>query len=222
MKKILLSLGMLAGIISAASAQQARFGVKGGVGLASVTGDDVYGAKRLFGFQAGVMADFGFSESFSFHPELLYSQKGTKRVGEDVYSAGGASTTSSYSAKARLHYLDLPLLVRAKLAGFFVELGPQVGLLLGQRAQYTTVTNTYGPTGTLLTSDTENEVDTRTDDLRKLDVGYVVGLGYSLPLGLEAGVRYNGGITKVVKGSTDSKVYNSVIQFQLGYLFGGK
>lgn len=222
MKKILLSLGLLAGTISVASAQQAQFGIKGGLGLASVTGDDVKGAKRLAGFQAGVMADFGLNESFSFHPELLYSQKGAKREEEYSYFIGGVSTVSNYNAKARLHYVDLPLLVRAKLAGFFVEAGPQVGLLVGQRAQYTTVTNTYSPTGTLLASDREDDTDTSSDDLHKLDVGYVLGLGYHLPLGLEAGVRYNGGITKVAKGSADSRVYNSVIQFQLGYLFGSK
>ena len=58
MKKVILSLGLLAGIAGVANAQEARFGIKAGVGLATVTGDGVSGTKKnLVGAQVGIMAD---------------------------------------------------------------------------------------------------------------------------------------------------------------------
>lgn len=199
MKKIILSLGLLAGVVSAANAQEARFGVKAGIGLASVSGDGASSGdkKNLVVPSAGVMADISFSDLISFHPELLFSQKGIR------YESG-----ANY-AQTRLSYLDLPLLLRVKADGLFFEAGPQVGFLIGEKDEI----NIQG-----LGSSTSNS----TNGTRKVDVGYLVGVGYQLPMGVEFGVRYNGGISDLSDPSGSSKVRNSVFQLQLGYLFGGK
>jgi hypothetical protein len=200
MKKVILSLALLAGVTSAAQAQSTRFGVKAGVGLATLTGSDVSGTnkKSLVVPQAGVMADFGFSDLLSFHPELLYSQKGIR------YESG-----SDY-VQSRLSYLDLPLLLRVNADGLFFEAGPQVGFLIGEKDEI--------KVGSLSSSTTS------TDGTRKVDLGYIAGLGYQLSSGLEVGVRYNGGISDLndSNNSGSSKARNSVFQFQVGYLFGGK
>ena len=197
MKKLILSLGLLAGVTSAAQAQEARFGVKAGVNLANVTNSDISNKKNLVGLAAGVMADFSFSDLISLHPELLYSQKGFK------LENGGAT------AQSRLSYLDVPLLLRVKADGLFFEAGPQVGFLIAKKDEV----NIPG-----LVSGTS----TSTDGTRKVDVGYVAGVGYQLPQGLELGVRYNGGISDISDPSSGSKSRNSVFQLQVGYLFGGK
>ena len=199
MKKVILSLAILAGVTSAAQAQSTRFGVKGGIGLASVTGGDTpsgVSKKNLVTAQAGLMADFGFSDLISFHPELLYSQKGVR------YEFG-----SDY-AQARLSYLDLPLLLRVNADGLFFEAGPQVGFLIGRKDEF--------KSGSLTAT------STKTDGTRKVDVGYIAGVGYQLSSGLEFGVRYNGGISDLSDPSGSTKERNSVFQFQVGYLFGGK
>ncbi|MFC6221634.1 porin family protein [Hymenobacter artigasi] len=194
MKKVILSLAILAGVTSAAQAQSTRFGVKAGANLASFSGDNSSNYKNLVGLSAGVMADFGFSDLLSFHPELLYSQKGFKA------ESGGVS------GQARLSYIDLPLLLRVNADGLFFEAGPQVGFLTSQKTEVA---------GTTLS--------TSTDGLRKVDVGYIAGVGYQLSSGLEFGVRYNGGISDINDPSvTGDKQRNSVFQFQVGYLFGGK
>ena len=198
MKKLVLSLGLLAGVASAANAQEVRFGVKAGVSLSSVTGDNTKEAKNLVGANAGIMADVSFSDLISFHPELLYSQKGFKLE------------SGSATAQSRLSYLDLPLLLRVKADGLFFEAGPQVGFLVAEKDEI----NVPG-----LGSSTS----TSTDGTRKVDFGYIAGIGYQLPQGLEFGIRYNGGITDVNDPSTDgNKQRNSAFQFQVGYLFGGK
>lgn len=199
MKKVILSLGLLAGMAGVANAQEARFGIKAGVGLATVTGDGVSGTnkKNLVGAQAGIMADISFSDLISFHPELLYSQKGFR------YESG-----SNY-IQSRLSYIDLPLLLRVKADGLFFEAGPQVGFLAGQKNEVSFPGFASGS-------------NTSTDGTRKVDVGYIAGVGYQLPQGLEIGIRYNGGISDVDDPSGSSAIRNSVFQFQVGYLFGGK
>lgn len=198
MKKTLLSLALLAGFSGAAQAQTTRFGVKAGVGLASFTGEpgSGYAKKNFVVPQAGVMADVAFSDRLSFHPELLYAQKG-------VRTENGASY-----GQTRLSYLDLPLLLRVHADGLFFEAGPQVSLLLAKKYE----TNQFGSTLT----------NTSTYGTRKVDVGYVAGVGYRLPSGVEVGVRYNGGLLNLSDSNTSGNPRNSVFQLQLGYLFGGK
>ena len=194
MKKVILSLAILAGASSAAQAQSARFGVKAGLNLSNASGDNTSNNKNLTGLAAGVMADFGFSDLISFHPELLYSQKGAK------FESNGLT------AQDRLSYLDIPLLLRVNADGLFFEAGPQAGILVGRKFE-----------SNLLPGSTS------TDGVRKFDVGYVAGVGYQLSSGLELGVRYNGGILDINDPSTSGdKQRNSVFQFQVGYLFGGK
>lgn len=196
MKKVILSLGLLVGMASAAHAQ-ARFGVKAGLNLANISAKDIEGNKNLLGATAGVMADISFSDLLSFHPELLFSQKGVKY--EETGSTG----------QTRTNYLDIPLLLRVKADGLFFEAGPQAGFLLGLKSEAT-----VAGLGTFSS--------TSTDGTRKIDIGYIAGVGYQLPMGLEFGVRYNGGISDLSDPSSDPKTRNSVFQFQVGYLFGGK
>ncbi|MDQ2792551.1 MAG: PorT family protein [Bacteroidota bacterium] len=198
MKKILLSLAVLVGVASAAHAQETRFGVKAGVNLAKLTGYYAGDNKNLVSLAAGVMADFGVSDLLSFHPELLYSQKGSK------------PNTARATGQVRTSYLDLPLLLRVKADGLFFEAGPQVGLVVAQKSEID-----FG-NGSVVSS-------TSTSGVQKLDLGYIAGIGYQLPAGLELGVRYNGGLLGVNNSTVSfNGPHNSVFQLQLGYLFGGR
>ena len=208
MKKTLLTLGLLAGLNSAAQAQETRFGIKAGVSLSNATGDGTDDLKNLVGANGGVMADFGFSDLLSFHPELLFSQKGAKTESTDPFGSGG-----KLEAQTRLNYVDLPLLLRLKTGGIFFEAGPQLGFLASRNSE-ATVTYPGQPSSTTSNSNTKG--------VRSVDLGYLVGVGYQLPQGLELGVRYNGGFLDLSDPSNSVKNYNSVFQFQVGYLFGGQ
>lgn len=206
MKKIVLSVALLAGAATAANAQ-ATLGLKAGVVAATVSGDNTEEADNRFGFQVGATANFGINDMFSFQPELLYSQKGFQLEAED----SGVNLES----KTTFHYIDLPLLARLNAGGLFFEAGPQFGYLVGRK------TETEFSGGGVSGSGSDDDLD----GFRKLDVGYIAGLGYQLESGLSLGVRYNGGITNIfdVDDENDAdKVRNSVFQFQVGYSFGGK
>lgn len=205
MKKLFLSIGLLAGISGAAQAQTIKYGVKAGASLTSFTGDDAKDAKYKFGFHGGVLANFGLGDMFSIQPEILYSMKGAKYDGSNI---NGASNDS----KSNLGYIDVPVLVKIATGatGLFFEAGPQVGFLLSSKAESNGVS-----------------IDFK-DYTQSVDFGYAAGLGFQAASGPMVGLRYNGGFTKVGKdGSlagipvTASATHNSAFQVYVGFLFGG-
>ncbi|SFQ41526.1 porin family protein [Hymenobacter arizonensis] len=202
MKKIIVCLGLLTGFAATAQGQNVRYGFRAGVNLATLTNYNVVGVRRLVGATAGVMADAALSDKLSLHPELLFSQKGLRL---DATGPNGFSSRT----QTGFNYLDLPVLLRLKFQGLYVEAGPQAGYLLNAET-----TDTRSSSTVLATTTTTDA----TEYTRRLDLGYVVGVGYQLPLHLEVGVRYNGGIRSTYSGGGQAR--NSVVQFQLGYLFG--
>ncbi|MCB2409543.1 porin family protein [Hymenobacter lucidus] len=204
MKKTTVLLSILAAVgFSTAAQAQVRFGVKGGVSLSNYSGltdAEKKGVENLVNGNAGVMLNAPITDDgfFSIQPELLYSGKGGK------FSDSGVEITN------RMHYVDLPILAKINADGFIFEAGPQVGYLVARNYEATS-------TGPVVKSSTLN-------DYNRFDAGYVVGVGYELESGLGLGIRYNGGLTNVLKevAGVQSKAKNSVFQFQVGYLFGGQ
>lgn len=151
-----------------------------------------------------------------------------------------------------LSYIDVPIMVRVNTggsdrSGLFFEFGPQGSFLMAQRSfidsgdKATVVL--AGPqrnnSNSNATSSPAVAVGNSTDDFNKVVIGYAVGLGYQLTSGLSLGVRYTGDISQTYKDGkstadaikpyqalggnfTNPNVHNSVFQFNVGYLFGGK
>lgn len=195
MQKVLLSLGLLAGVSFAAQAQGVKFGVKAGASLTTLTGSDSDGAKNKFGFNGGVLANFGFNDMISIQPEVLYSMKGAKVDGTD--------------ARLNINYIDVPVLVKVATGatGLFFELGPQVGFLASAKAKTDAIS-----------------IDAK-DGVKSVDFGYAAGLGFQAASGPIVGLRYNGGFTNIGKdnnGYTSSNTKNSAFQLYVGFMFGGK
>lgn len=221
MKKIILSLALLAGISGAANAQSSiKVGLKGGFNGATFTGNDSKGNEYKAGFAAGGFVNFAMSDMISIQPELLYSQKGAS-----IDNFQGSSATTF---KSTLGYLDVPIMFRVNTGeqgkGLFFELGPQGSFVIHNRD----FTQTGG---------TQKGENTSTDDLNKVVIGYAAGLGYQLTSGLSLGIRYTGDISQVYKDGASKNyitsaaaglngqnpsVRNSVFQFQVAYAFGGK
>jgi hypothetical protein len=204
MHRIFLSI-LLTTTASGAAAQNVRFGVKAGPSYTKFRGVDpaqlssASNAYRL-GFHAGVLAEVKVTDTFSIQPELLYSQKGAKnKLVSGIYDA--------------FSYLDLPIVVKARLGetGFFLEGGPQFGYLL--RATSTFMDYSYNVR----------------DSYEKVDVGYAAGLGYQLASGPLLGFRFNGGLTRlnqpIISGgqirATENR-WNNAFQLYAGYLLRRK
>jgi hypothetical protein len=208
MKKLILSLGLLASVSVAAQAQSIKYGVKAGASLTNVTGDGAGNAKNIFGFHGGLVANFAVNDAFSIQPEVLYSMKGAKL--EENLSGGGI--TYNEKVTSRLHYIDVPVMARINADGLFFELGPQVGFLIAAKQKSEI-------SGSLGNGSSEDDIK---NSLKTVDFGYAAGLGYQLSNGPGIGVRYNGGFTNINKGSNSPSQRNSAFQLYLSFMFGGK
>lgn len=199
MRKLLLALGLLTSASLTAQAQSIKFGVKAGASFTTLTGKDVNSIKSKFGFNGGVLANFGITDMFSIQPEVLYSMKGAK-------------SNDSNDDRLNLNYIDVPVLVKIATGktGLFFELGPQVGFLASAKFK-----------------SGSNSTDEK-DSFKRVDFGYAGGVGFQAASGPIVGLRYNGAFTNAIKsvsafGSTvDTNAKNSAFQLYVGFMFGGK
>ncbi len=195
MKKIsLLTLLVMAGFVM--QAQNASFGLKGGLNLAtwSNSNPDITYSNRV-GFHAGLFSQINVSPYFAVQPEVVYSSQGTKY--NDV---------AGREHNLQLNYINIPVMLQAKVGGgWYAQAGPQVGFLAG-------------------TKDKVNDVETgffNSSDFKKTDVAVGFGLGYSSPSALGIDARYNLGLTDINVGG-GNRLKNNVLQVGLTYKLGGR
>ncbi len=123
MKKLLLPVLALF-LIASVNAQEVKFGAKGGVNFASLSGDDADGLDGRTSIHFGVVANIGISESFSVQPELLYS------------SQGFTLSEMGFDITGKLDYIILPVLADFKVAeGFSLQAGPQIGFVVTDKVE---------------------------------------------------------------------------------------
>ncbi|WP_121366187.1 porin family protein [Flavobacterium limicola] len=200
MKKIILTVAAVFAF-GFANAQETKFGVKGGVNFANLSGDIEDNSAKV-GFNVGGFVEIKVSDKFSVQPELLFSTQGTKFE----YSETFDGSTINYQEKANLSYLNIPVMAKYYVAtGFSLEAGPQIGFLTS--AKYKVEANGE-----------EEEVDAK-DDFESIDFGVNFGAGYDFTENLSAGLRYNVGLSNIAKDSGNDKISNSVFSVSLGYKF---
>ena len=196
MKKIvvLMSALVLVAFASQASAAGMYGGIKGGVNIANVGGDDAPDdTSSRTGFQGGLFVGKKVNEEFGFRLEGLYVQKGAKFDAD----LGGGPVEVTY----KLDYIEFPLLFVYEFPA-----GDTVGFNLFA-----------GPTfGFNMTADAEvdGEDAGEIDDVKSFEFGAAIGAGLAKTMasgkaiGLD--VRYSLGATSVVEaeGGEDVSVKN--------------
>lgn len=103
------------------------WGLKGGINLATLYGDDVSDTEILDGFNGGLFFNYAFGPHLSLQPEVLFSRKGT----ELDNSISGEETTTDYE----LGYLEVPVMLKYHLTtgntlNPNILVGPAVGFKL--------------------------------------------------------------------------------------------
>ncbi len=208
MKKLLIFTAIvLFGFANVNAQEEMQFGVKGGLNISTITGDDVDSFDSRTCMHFGVVMELPISEKFSFQPELLYSCQGAD-YSEDFIDLDGTikSVNAAYEGTVKLDYLNIPLIAKLYVSeGFSLEIGPQVGFLISAKDEY----DWNGDTG---------EEDIK-EYVKGLDIGAVIGVGYKLEGGLNFGGRYNLGLTDANDGYEVGTYKNGVIQAYVGYFF---
>jgi Outer membrane protein beta-barrel domain len=184
---------------SQALAQQASFGVKGGVNLATLSSDEEPSPefKYRVGIVAGGFFTWPIGARLDIQPEVLFSQQGT------AFDEPGFD-----SITIRLDSLVTPILVRYKLGssgkGLVVFGGPSLGFNLSAKA----VSKSSGRTTT----------DDIGDDVESFDYGVVFGAGWEAGRFIIDG-RYTWGLSSISKDEDGPKVTNRVIGILAGVRF---
>ncbi len=180
-------------MIGKASAQHVNIGIKGGVNLYNLHNDNGAKYDTKTGFNAGLLGHIHLASQVALQPEIVYSAQGAKY------------TTAGIETKAKLGYINVPVLLQYMFDnGFRLQAGPQVGFLINAKSE-------FGNT----------EVDVK-DNYKTVDFGVGAGIGYVHPAsGLGVDARYNLGLSKINEGNTD-KVTNRGVQLGLFYLFNHK
>jgi hypothetical protein len=193
MKTIYSTLALIIGITNAVSAQdramhQSNAGIKGGYNLAAVNFDGNGETGQRHGFHVGVYGESFISESFSIQPELMYSQQGY-----EIKDSNGNVTFTQ-----KLNYINLPIMLKVYPAkSFFLEAGPQIGLAISNKEEYSGFFNSsqeYNP--------------------NNFDWGMNFGAGFKTDSGISFGARYHLGLGDLYD---EAKAYNRVWQFSVGF-----
>ncbi len=192
----------------AISAQESRFGIKGGLNVSTLTTNDFDDKNLKPGFHVGVFNKISLGEALAIQPELLFSTKGAKYSYDNILVKG--------DSKFNLNYIELPVkLVVNLLTIFEVQFGPYVGYLVNAKAETNAEVLDFWNIGS------EDEIDRK--QFKAFDYGLSMGLGLNLDP-LVIGVNYNLGLTTVADEDKisdnilgDSK--NSVIQIYMGIRF---
>ena len=196
MKRIFLLLALLVFAAGAVNAEGMMFGIKGGLNLANVSGDDAHDdAKLKIAFGGGIWMSYAFTEAFMIQPELMFMMKG---MDLDVEDEEGLA----------LSYIDLNVLAKYAIPmegdyGIALYAGPFVGMLMS--AEF-------------------NEVDMK-DDFASMAFGAIFGaeFAYMLESGcITLDARYSMGLTTIADfedADEQPDIKTNGIQFMIGYGF---
>jgi hypothetical protein len=213
MKKLLLSLTLVAGLVASALAQSpVKFGVKAGVAFPNMSisaGGLSVGFDSRTSFYVGGTADFAISNIISIQPGLTFISKGTKFNGDDFELED--ISTGSNSATLNLSYIEIPVNL---LANF--KAGNAGKVFFGGGPYYAFAVDAYAKSGGV-----KESIDFDEDGFKRGDFGvnFLGGFQFNNRLNIHAG--YGLGISSVVdqEEEIDFKFKNKVFTIGLGFTF---
>ena len=203
MKKIILLAALVAGTASVAVAgEKARLGVRAGLNFDSQTvsgGGTSETSDSKFGFHLGAVVDVPLASCAAALPEWLYFQPGLYFT-----TKGGKWDARFIKNTTSLYYLELPLLVSAKLSltdnlKVRADFGPSIGFAVGGKTKV----------GSFSGKVFDN------DKTRRFNFGLDFGLGVEYRQ-LYIGAGYDLGLTSM---RTDNSLKNRTFSISLGYNF---
>ncbi len=174
-----------------------NLGLKAGLNVATLNGDDTDNFDARTGMFFGGFAELCLTNDFAIQPELLYSMQGVKYTLVD-----------GFNGTLKLDYLNLPIMAKIKIVDeLYIQAGPQIGFLLSAKNEF----NSVGNSG-------EEDI---LENYNKIDFSANIGLGYQFISGLNFGARYNIGLSNInnLLDSSSLKNQNGVFQFSVGFRF---
>lgn len=191
------------------NSEKLEFGLDGGLAITDIK--NLAGSEFRTGLNLGLYFDIQLKENSNFFVHtgvILKSPAGAK--GLESYPIGNADLDlllSDSEIQRKLHYFYVPGLFRYRHSSFFfIEAGPQIGLLRKAEDRFMETVN--GENSLVYSHNIK-------DDYNTIDFGGTLGVGYKLLKGegISIGARYYLGFTDILKSGQSSQ-YN-----RIGYLF---
>ena len=170
-----------------------EFGLDGGFNWSDISNLDGSNAAR--GFHLGFYFDIKLKEQLFIHTGVIVkSPMGAEGLAPYPFGENELdSVLSTASVSRKLRYFNVPILLMYKFHGpFFVEFGPQLGLLSKATDEFDV--KVFEKNDLIFTNDIR-------DEYRRIDAGVTGGLGYKFQkgLGMKLGVRYYHGLVNILK-----------------------
>lgn len=207
MKKLLVVLFAFA-LFSISAQAQMQLGLKAGLNLANLSGDDISDTDARTGFAGGLFFTYQFNEMFAIQPEAYYTMKGATN--------SGTFEGITYESELKLDYVEIPLLLKflipIKDSGVrpTIFAGPSIGFNMSAKSKVEAGGQTF-----------EQDIE----DVASTDIGLVFGGGIGFPVGngeLGVDIRYILGLSTIDDSSEKDDVKNGVLNFNLYYGFNLK
>ncbi len=185
------------------------FGVKIGVNGANML-NLPEGANNTtkMSFYAGVFTTIDMGDKFSLQPELIYSRQGARIDPNQLFpdESEGLISQGELNRQIRLNYINIPIAFSYNVWGdLSISLVPQLGINLN---------------GTDRTIYNDRSVKTSLNGIKRCDLSLGVGVEYMIWSRLDVTVRYNLGLTNIIKSKSDfnqHNIKNGVLQLGLGF-----
>ena len=197
MKNLFLTAIVALGLVATSYAQDkgdVEFGVNVGYNSSNITNGGL-NADAGSGFNAGVAADYYFSDRWSMKGKLIYDQKGW-----DNDNLGNGKTNIN------LDYLTVPVMANwhfGSKRNWYLNFGPYVGFLMSAE-------------------DSKNGIDLK-DTFNTTDFGLAFGIGVKIPVSdkLKISLEYDGqsGFSDVFKDHPAGRIQGTRGAFNVGLNF---
>lgn len=219
-----------------AFSQEVKFGAKVGLNLSNIRGDyptgiDEHNSK--IGFHIGGFAEYEINDKFTLQPELLFSTQGNTYGYKDYYGGGSYYEGADYNLK--LNYLNLPIVLKYNIIEkLSIDFGLQIGYLMSAKTKIDVTEDSTAPSQNYSVEidnikggiyDFDGTTVQVNGSVNRLDFGLILGASYDITEKIFLQGRYNFGLSKVDKNSTNGintdswNMKNSVFQLSAGYRF---
>ncbi len=205
------------------SSAQMTIGVKTGINVADATvagpiGDLLPDIRTNSGFTVGVWSEINMLNGFSFRPELNYTQKGFRFIGD--LSALGINTgiSAGIGARVRLNTMEAPLLVKYSIGNDVAK----VYAILGPTVSYSTDAIARPIVRAIIDFNIPGqEFNLSNDIFRRWELSGTVGIGGEIKAGngkIFGDVRYNHAISTMLNNPiVDLDLRNKSFGVHVGY-----
>lgn len=223
MKTTRLFTGLIAILLTLNLSAQVKFGAKAGLNFTDVNADLYIDAvndapEMNTSFVLGIHSEIPINATLSFQPELQYARRGFGINQGTSFDVFGLEVPVGANARTVLNYVEMPLLMKAKVGNEKIKAYGLIGPSLG-RATSAKIESSV----TFLIDWNLPDVNIDLDDnmYNRNDISAVIGAGAEVSTetgSLFADVRYQRGFNSVLDvGITDLNIKHTSVQFAVGY-----